>query len=229
MNGGAPVVAFDAVSKRYVEGTVERWALRDVSFDLHAGRSVAVVGRSGSGKTTLLHLAAGIDVPTAGRVELDGRALESMSDAARSRMRRERVGLVFQFFHLLPHLSVEDNVALPEMIAGTSADEFRARARELLRRVGLADRASSAVHRLSGGERQRVAICRALIRRPSLLLADEPTGNLDDATGDRVMELLDGMAEEVGATLLYVTHSRRHAAYADETWTLNDGRLEGGG
>ncbi len=190
-----------------------------------AGRRIAVVGRSGSGKSTLLHLAAGIDVPSEGEVLVDGRSLARLSDRARTLLRREAIGLVFQFFHLLPQLSVRDNVALPELIAGGRPAAFEPRIRELLERVGLADRAGDAVQQLSGGEQQRVAICRALLRRPRLCLADEPTGNLDDASGRLVMDLMLALAAEEGSTLLYVTHSREFAALADETWQLQSGVL----
>jgi len=200
-------------------------ALHEVSFELPAGRRIAVVGRSGSGKSTLLHLAAGIDRPTQGEVEIGGRRLSHLSDRARTLLRRETVGLVFQFFHLLPQLSVRDNVALPELIAGRRPAVFGPRVRELLGRVGLADRAADPVQGLSGGEQQRVAICRALVRQPRLLLADEPTGNLDDASGRLVMELMLDLVSEEGSTLLYVTHSREFAALADETWQLQSGRL----
>jgi ABC-type lipoprotein export system ATPase subunit len=173
-----------------------------------------------------LHLAAGIDVPSAGRVLLEGVDLASLSERDRTRRRRDHVGLVFQFFYLLPHLTVWENVSLPELIAGTHPRRFRDREMELLRRVGLDDRAGDTVQRLSGGEMQRIAICRALLRRPRLLLADEPTGNLDDATGRAVMELLVGMVDEQGGTLVYVTHSREAAALADEVWDLHSGVLE---
>jgi putative ABC transport system ATP-binding protein len=197
-----------------------------VSFEVATGRRVAVVGRSGSGKSTLLHLAAGIDLPTEGAVVVEGRELGRLSDRERTRLRRDAIGLVFQFFHLLPHLSVRDNVALPELIAGGRPAAFEPRVVTLLERVGLPDRAGDPVSKLSGGEMQRVAICRALLRRPRLLLADEPTGNLDDASGRAVMELMLALAAEEGSTLVYVTHSREFAALADETWALQSGVLE---
>ena len=218
---------FDRVSKVYETfASGSRDALRDVTFTLPAGRVVAVVGRSGSGKSTLLHLAAGIDVPTTGEVHLQGQALRPLSDGARTLLRREAVGLVFQFFYLLPHLSLRDNVVLPALIAGERLATCEPRALELLERVGLADRARDPVQKLSGGEMQRVAICRALLRRPALLLADEPTGNLDDEHGRRVMDLLLALARAEGRTLLYVTHSREFAALADETWQLHSGALD---
>jgi ABC-type lipoprotein export system ATPase subunit len=219
-------LAFRGVSKAYHGAGEARRALRDVSFDVSPGSRVAVVGRSGSGKSTLLHLAAGIDLPTAGQVLVGGADLAALSDGARTRLRRDRIGLVFQFFHLLPHLSVFDNVALPEWIAGGRPDGIEARVRELLGRVGLGERVADPVDQLSGGEMQRVAICRALVRRPPLLLADEPTGNLDDASGRSVMALMLELAAEQGHTLVYVTHSPELALLADETWRLSSGVLE---
>jgi putative ABC transport system ATP-binding protein len=215
------------VSKAYPsDGRPPRFALQDVSFDVPPSRRVAIVGRSGSGKSTLLHLAAGIDRPTEGAVLVDGRDLGRLSDRARTLLRRDTIGLVFQFFHLLPHLSVRDNVALPELIAGGRPAVFGPRVTALLTRVGLAERAGDPVARLSGGEMQRVAICRALLRRPRLLLADEPTGNLDDASGRIVMELMLALAADEGSTLVFVTHSREFAALADETWSLQSGVLD---
>ncbi len=220
-------LSFRGVSKVYEAfGSSSRFALRDISFEVPAGRKVAVVGRSGSGKSTLLHLAAGIEVATEGKISIQGQELDGLSERARTLLRREEIGLVFQFFHLLSHLSVRENVALPALIASERASDFEPRVFDLLERVGLADRAEDAVQKLSGGEMQRVAICRALLRRPRLLLADEPTGNLDDETGQRVMELLLDMVAQEGTTLLYVTHSRDVVALADEVWTLHSGELE---
>jgi ABC-type lipoprotein export system ATPase subunit len=221
-----PALQFDAVDKIFPrEGGEGRAALREISLTVAAGRTVAVVGRSGSGKSTLLNLAAGIDLPSAGRVLVEGRDLAVLDETARTLLRRKSVGLIFQFFHLLPHLSVEDNVALPEWIAGTGSAAALPRIRELLDRVGLADRAGDPVQQLSGGEMQRVAICRALVRRPRLLLADEPTGSLDDENGRQVMDLLLDLAREEGSTLVYVTHSRELAGLADEVRQLRSGEL----
>jgi ABC-type lipoprotein export system ATPase subunit len=221
-----------ALSLRHVAKSFEQTGgeplrpLRDVCLEVPAGRAVAITGRSGSGKSTLLHLAAGIDLPTTGEVRLLGRDLAGLSERERTLQRRESVGLVFQFFHLLPHLSVEENVTLPALIAGDPALEARRRARELLGRVELEDRAGDLAEKLSGGEMQRVALCRALLRRPPLLLADEPTGNLDDENGRRVMELLLHLSRDEGRALLYVTHSREMAALADEARHLHAGVLE---
>ncbi len=222
----APALQFDAVSKIYPrEGGGGRTALKEISLEVAAGSVAAVVGRSGSGKSTLLNLAAGIDLPTGGRVILEGRDLAGLSEKERTLIRRKSVGLIFQFFHLLPHLTVEDNVALPEWIAGQTSTAALPRIRELLERVGLADRSGDPVQQLSGGEMQRVAICRALVRRPRLLLADEPTGSLDDENSRQVMDLLLALAREEGSTLIFVTHSRELAGLADEVRQLKSGVL----
>jgi len=217
-------VSFERVSKRFAE----RLVLNDVSFNVPVGARVAIVGRSGSGKSTLLHIAAGIEVPGSGVVRLFGRPLAELSDRDRTLLRRDTVGLVFQFFHLLSHLSVEENIALPAMIAGSPRSDYAPRVARLLGRVGLADRARDSAQKLSGGEMQRIAICRALLAKPKLLLADEPTGNLDDGTGREVMQLLMEATREEGATLVYVTHSTELAALADSRFVLHSGVLEGG-
>lgn len=221
----SPVLRFDDVSKTYrlADGRLHH-ALHHASAEIREGSRIAVIGRSGSGKSTFLHLAAGIDSPTEGRVELLGRDLGALPEAERTRLRRDSIGFVFQFFHLLGHLSVLDNVLLPCWIAGDRAG--RSRAVELLDRVGLADRAGDSVQKLSGGEMQRVAICRALVRKPPLLLADEPTGNLDDDNSRIVMDLLLRLASEERSTLLYVTHSLELAGLADARWRLHSGTLE---
>lgn len=222
----ASALQFTAVSKSYETfGSGPRYALRDVSFEVASGRRVAIVGRSGSGKSTLLHLAAGIDIPTQGDVAVFGQSLQALPEEARTLLRRDHVGLIFQFFYLLPHLSIRDNVALPALIAGEKPTDFEPRVAQLLDRVGLGHRADDRVQKLSGGEMQRVAICRALLRRPKLLLADEPTGNLDDENGQRVMELMLALVAEEDSTLIYVTHSRDFAALADEIWQLQSGDL----
>jgi len=220
---------FENVSKVYETfGSGSKYALKGVSFEVIQGRKVAVIGRSGSGKSTLLHIAAGIDVPSSGIVRVHERDLNALSEAERTMMRRDDVGLIFQFFHLLPHLSVYDNVTLPAMIAGDRVRDVDGRVMDLLDRVGLADRAGDTVQKLSGGEMQRVAICRALLRKPRLLLADEPTGNLDDENGQRVMDLLLSLVDDEGTTLLYVTHSREFAKLADEVWEIHSGELSDG-
>ena len=221
-----PVLSLEGVSKVYpLPGGRSFTALDGASLVVPAQRTVSITGRSGSGKSTLLHLAAGIDTPTAGCVRLLGRDLGALDDRDRTLTRRDVVGLIFQFFHLLPHLTVRDNVLLPALIDGRSREDDE-RAAALLARVGLAARATQPVQQLSGGEKQRVAICRALLRRPRLLLADEPTGNLDEANGLGVMELLLEVTREEGSSLVYVTHSRDLALLADESWVLHNGVLE---
>jgi ABC-type lipoprotein export system ATPase subunit len=223
----SPVLAFRDVSRDYLGagGTVLR-ALRGATGEVGAGTAVAVTGRSGSGKSTLLHLAAGIDEPTSGEVLLLGRPLGALPDRERTRLRRDHVGLVFQFFHLLPHLSVLENVLVPSLVAGDPPRAAEERARSLLARVGLEDRSADPAQKLSGGEMQRVALCRALQRKPRLLLADEPTGNLDEENGRRVLELLLALARDEGSAVLYVTHSREIAEAADVVWTIHSGVLE---
>ena len=217
------VLSFRGVSKIYDSGVGIRYALREVSFDLSPGQRVAVEGRSGSGKSTLLHLAAGIDLPSRGEVWSEGRNLASLSERDRALLRRKGVGLVFQFFYLLSHLSVAENVGLPELVAGSRPSQFASRVQALLERVDLGDRAGDPIHQLSGGEMQRVAICRALLRRPRLLLADEPTGNLDDENSQQVLQLMLSLAEEAGSSLIYATHSRELASLADQRWQLHSG------
>jgi ABC-type lipoprotein export system ATPase subunit len=222
-----PVLSFEQVTKRYRAASGEQiHALEAVSLAVTAGQVVALLGRSGSGKSTFLHLAAGIDAPTSGSVRLLGQDLAALSDGQRTLARRAAVGLVFQFFHLLPHLPVVENVLVPAMVAGDPLPAARRRAAGLLERVGLAARAADPVQKLSGGEMQRVAVCRALLRRPRLLLADEPTGNLDEESGATVMGLLLALAREDGAALVYATHSAEIAALADEAWRIRGGALE---
>jgi ABC-type lipoprotein export system ATPase subunit len=222
-----PLLSLQNVSKTVRDAAGrDRHILSAVSAAVEPGQIVAVMGRSGSGKSTLLNLIAGIDRPSGGTIRLFDRDLERMGERDRTHLRRESIGLVFQFFHLLPHLSVQENVALPALIAGERLATVKPRVQDLLERTGLLDRLDDAVGKLSGGEMQRVAICRALLRRPPLLLADEPTGNLDDETGDAVMaQMLDLVARE-GSTLIYVTHSPEQASLAHESWRLHSGMLE---
>jgi predicted ABC-type transport system involved in lysophospholipase L1 biosynthesis ATPase subunit len=219
-------LAFRDVSRTFrPPGGAPREVLRGVGGEVRPGEVVAVVGRSGSGKSTLLHLAAGLDEPDGGEVRLLGHALAALSDRERTLLRRDHVGVVFQFFHLLGHLSVLENVLVPALVAGDPVAEAEARARDLLARAGLAGREGEAVARLSGGEMQRVALCRSLQRRPGLLLADEPTGNLDEASAEQVMTLLLGLARQEGSAVLLVTHGTELAGRADRVWHLQDGRL----
>jgi putative ABC transport system ATP-binding protein len=190
---------------------------------------VAIRGRSGSGKSTLLNLVAGIDVATAGEVRVDGTALQKLSSRDRTLFRRSHVGFVFQFFNLIPTLTALENVRLPAELAGVETRAADDRARDLLREVGLLERASDFPDRLSGGEQQRVAIARALVGLPRLLLADEPTGNLDDATGRAVLDLLERLTRGAGRTLVVATHSAAVAARADRVLAIDDGYLVASG
>lgn len=221
-----PALALKNVSKRFPRAGGDLIALDHATAEVEVGMSVAIVGRSGSGKSTLLHLAAAVDIPTAGTVEIFGRDPAALSERERTLLRRSDIGLVFQFFHLLPHLSVAENIALAGWISGGREKDLMHRVHELLDRVGLSGREDDAADNLSGGEQQRIAICRALLRRPRLLLADEPTGNLDDETGLAVMDLLEELVREEGATLIFATHSRELAARADRCWSIRSGSLQ---
>jgi putative ABC transport system ATP-binding protein len=221
------VLTFETVIKEYHRRGAATRALDDLSLRIEPGEFVAVVGPSGSGKSTLLHLAAALDLPTSGRVVIDGRDTAAMSDAQRTDLRRYRVGLVFQFFNLMPTLSIARNIALPLMLDGRRFGSVRRRVEALLDRIGLVGRAGAYPDELSGGEMQRVAIARALITDPLLVLADEPTGNLDSATSDQIMGLLAQTAEQNGRTLVIVTHDPRVAARARRTIRLRDGRVAG--
>ena len=197
--------------------------LTDVSLDVPAGQFLAIAGPSGSGKSTLLGLIAGLDQATAGRIEVAGVDITALDEDALARFRRDHVGYVFQSFHLLPTLTAQENVAVPLELAGEAGAAERAAS--LLAEVGLAERAHHYPVQLSGGEQQRVAVARAMARRPPLLLADEPTGNLDSATGKQIIELLVGMNRRLGSTLVLVTHDTALAAHADRVVTLRDGRV----
>ncbi|HXS27333.1 MAG TPA: ABC transporter ATP-binding protein [Steroidobacteraceae bacterium] len=199
--------------------------LDEVDLELQSGASAAIVGRSGSGKSTLLNLLSGIDRPDGGTIELDGREIGQLREPARTVLRRESIGFVYQFFNLIPTLSVEENVLLALELKGMRGAQARHRTRGLLDRVGLGSRAASTVDMLSGGEQQRVAIARALVHEPRLVLADEPTGNLDEATAREIVPLLTELVREREAMLIVVTHDRALAAAADRVWELRDGRL----
>jgi putative ABC transport system ATP-binding protein len=220
-----PAVELRKVSKSYREGEVERVVLRDISVTLASGEIAVLVGRSGSGKSTLLNVIAGIDQPTAGTVVVDGTDLTALDEQARTRFRRRHIGFVFQFFNLIPLLTVEENLLLPLDLNGRADADGVKRARALLERVGLGGRGDSFPERLSGGEQQRVAIARALIHDPALILADEPTGTLDVETAADVLDLLDTLAREAGRTVLMVTHSREVVGVADRIFAIEHGQL----
>ncbi len=220
----AAAVQTDALTKVYGVGETRVQALDGVDLRVESGRFVAVMGPSGSGKSTLLHLLGGLDSPTSGSVRVDGQDLSALSDDDLTLLRRRRIGFIFQFFNLLPVLTAAENVALPLLVDGLGEAEARRRAVAALDRVGVANRQDHRPGALSGGEQQRVAIARALVTTPVLVLADEPTGNLDSASGDQVLALLRSVVDE-GQTLVMVTHDPRGAAMADRLVLLRDGRV----
>jgi putative ABC transport system ATP-binding protein len=217
-------IQVERLTKEYVVGGQRVVALDGVSLSVAAGSMVAIMGPSGSGKSTLMNLLGLLDTPTAGSYRIAGDEVAGLSDAARSRHRRERIGFIFQSFNLLPRKSALDNVAVPLMYAGVGRGERLRRARAILDQVGLSDRLSHRPTELSGGQQQRVAIARALVNEPALILADEPTGNLDSRTGREVLDLLRQL-HAAGRTLIIVTHDRAVAEHAERVVTLVDGRV----
>ncbi len=213
----------DHIRKTYLTGDTAVDAVRDISLSLEPGDFVALVGPSGCGKSTFLHLCGGMDRPNSGSVTLERERLEALDDDRLTRVRRERVGFVFQFFNLLPTLTLAENIALPLLLAGVNAKDGQQRAAVLAERVGVADRLSHFPQQLSGGELQRAAIARAVIHRPALLVADEPTGNLDSDNGARVLALLADLNTQDGLTILLATHSPDLAAAAQRVVHLRDG------
>ena len=211
------------VTRRYGEGDTAVDALRGIDLDIERGKLTAVMGPSGSGKSTLMHILAGLDKPTSGEVEIDGTSITTLNDADLTKLRREHIGFVFQFFNLLPMLNAEENVLLPLSIAGTKPDKDFYEG--LLEAIGLADRRKHRPSELSGGQQQRVAIARALVSRPTVVFADEPTGNLDTNTGGEILDLLRHSVEEYGQTMVIVTHEARAASYADRVLFLADGLI----
>jgi putative ABC transport system ATP-binding protein len=218
-----PVVTAQDLTRRYGEGDTAVDALRGVSLEVASGKLTAVMGPSGSGKSTLMHILAGLDRPTSGDVSLGGQKITDLGDTALTKLRREHIGFVFQFFNLLPMLSAEENILLPLSIAGEKADKDWLE--ELLKRTGIAGRRSHRPSELSGGEQQRVAITRALVSRPTVVFADEPTGNLDSKTSGEILELMRDSVESLGQTTVMVTHDSRAAAIADRILFLNDGEI----
>jgi putative ABC transport system ATP-binding protein len=217
------VVSAEGLVRRYGDGATSVAALRGVSLDIAEGRMTAIMGASGSGKSTLMHLLAGLDVPTEGTVVVDGVDITKLNEKNLTLLRREKTGFVFQFFNLLPMLTAEENVTLPLAIAGTKID--KAWVDELLHTVGIADRRRHRPSELSGGQQQRVAVARALVTRPKVLFADEPTGNLDSSSSKEVLSLLRRSVDELGQTIVMVTHDAGAAAQADRILFLADGRI----
>ncbi len=217
------LIQTEKLTKIYGQGATAVTALDGVSLSVEAGEFVAVMGPSGCGKSTLMHLLGGLDNPTSGRVIIDNQALDGLSDSALTELRRRKIGFIFQFFNLIPVLTAQENTALPITLDGKPASDANAKAAELLKKVGLSDKLNSRPDQLSGGQQQRVAIARALVYEPALILADEPTGNLDTRASDEIAGLLRQVANEWGRSVVMVTHDPRIAAYADRIVFLKDG------
>ncbi len=225
MDASVPFITIHRLSKHYTEGDQQRTIFADLTLDIRQGEFVALLGRSGSGKSTLLNLLGGIDLPDSGQIQIAGQILNHLHEIERTRFRRRHIGFVFQFLNLIPTLTVEENLLLPLELNRLTLPEQRNRALELLDNVGLGKRRSSFPERLSGGEQQRLAIARALVHAPWLLLADEPTGNLDAATGEHILELLLGLHRQAQTTIVMVTHSQDVAARADRILVLDAGHI----
>jgi putative ABC transport system ATP-binding protein len=218
------MIKLQNVSRAYGEGRVVN-ALKGINLKIARGERVAVMGPSGSGKSTLLNMVCGLDDPSTGQVLVDGVDIAALGDDARTRLRREKIGMIFQTFNLLPTLSAVENVALPLRLQGRSKKEAEQQASQMLARVGLAERSTHKPDQVSGGERQRIAIARALIFKPPILLADEPTGNLDSKTGEEILTLLDDLHREFNTTMLLVTHNEEAAWHCDKILRLRDGSI----
>ncbi|MFO1507702.1 MAG: lipoprotein-releasing ABC transporter ATP-binding protein LolD [Lysobacterales bacterium] len=225
MSDAAPILRAVAVAKTYREGKLRTDVLHDASFELARGETLAILGASGSGKSTLLHILGGLDNATGGHVEIEGRDLSRLSDAERGAVRNASLGFVYQFHHLLPEFTAVENVGMPLLIRGTPIADVRAQASALLERVGLGARLHHKPGELSGGERQRCAVARALVTRPACVLADEPTGNLDEANAGQVFALMLELNREIGTALVLVTHDVRLAQRVDRRLELAGGRL----
>jgi len=219
------IASIRELNKSYGEGTSQLAVLKNVNLDIFAGEFIALLGASGSGKSTLLNLISGIDRADSGKIRLDDTDMTQLSETQQTRYRRDHIGIVFQFFNLIPTLTVLENITLPQELKGMGGKAAAPRALELLRAVKLDDRAHAFPDRLSGGEQQRVAIARALLHEPKLVLADEPTGNLDEETGGRVLQLLLALTRHAGKTLVMATHSMEIAQYADRVCRIQDGAL----
>ncbi|MBN1134955.1 MAG: ABC transporter ATP-binding protein [Anaerolineae bacterium] len=228
MNENHGFIRLDGLSKGFREGSRIRTVLHDANAEFAQGEFVAILGKSGSGKSTLLNLISGIDLVDRGDIWVNGQHLTTLNEHQRTLFRRQNIGFVFQFFNLIPTLTVWENTVLPLELTGVDNGEAHRQAEVLLEAVGLLDRQDTFPDRLSGGEQQRIAIARALVHNPLLVLADEPTGNLDEDTGHQVMALLDRLTRQSGKNLILVTHSKEAAAYADRILTLRDGKLVNG-
>ena len=213
------------LNKTYIMGKVEVEVLKDINITINSGEFVSIMGPSGSGKSTLLYLIGGLDKPTSGKIRIKGREMADMKDDEESKLRRQEIGFIFQFYNLIPNLNVEENIMLPILLDGKKLKNYKKELDDILNIVGLADRRHHTPRELSGGQQQRVAIARALINEPDIILADEPIGNLDTKTGMEVMELLARINKEKGKTIIQVTHSREAAAYSQRIMSVRDGKV----
>ncbi|MDM7861050.1 lipoprotein-releasing ABC transporter ATP-binding protein LolD [Alteromonas sp. ASW11-36] len=220
------LLSCDSVSKSFIDGKNEVQVLRDITFSVNASEQIAILGSSGSGKSTLLHILGALDTPSSGTVEVDGQSLFALNSNQQARFRNQTMGFVYQFHHLLPEFNAVENVAMPLLIAGENPDKARLIANEMLAKVSLQHRIEHKPSALSGGERQRVAIARALVNKPKLVLADEPTGNLDKSTGEAIADLLAELRESLQMAFIVVTHDLQLAAQFDRVLTLSSGQLE---
>ncbi len=229
MNNTQPLLTAKNLYKTYKEGKMVTEVLKNVSFDLHPQSLLAIIGSSGSGKSTLLHLLGGLDKPTSGEIIFKSQQLNQLSEQAKAKLRNQDIGFVYQFHHLLPDFTALENIAMPLLIGGVSPNEAKKRAKDMLASVNLTNRAEHRPSELSGGERQRVAIGRALINNPSLVMADEPTGNLDKTTADAIFDLLIKLNKEQGTAFLVVTHDLELAKKLDKQLVMSDGQLSESG
>jgi len=225
-NNGLVAIEGQSIVKQYRVGTVDTPVLRSISLKIARGEFVSIMGPSGSGKSTLLYILSGLDMPTKGRVLLNGRNISGMDDAKKSIMRRRNIGFVFQFYNLIPNLNVEENIMLPVLLDGKDMKEHRRKLNDILTVVGLSERRKHTPRELSGGQQQRVAIARALINNPDIIFADEPTGNLDSKSGTEILALLREINREQGKTILMVTHSEDAAQYGNRMVYVRDGVIE---
>jgi len=225
VENGKNYIRLDNLRKKFMEGSQNREVLRGTSAAFNRAELIAILGKSGSGKSTLLNIISGIDEPDMGDIRINGQILTRLDENQRTLFRRQNIGFVFQFFNLIPTLTVFENVSLPLELLGNNLQETRVETLNILGEVGLADRLETYPERLSGGEQQRVAIARALVHNPLLVLADEPTGNLDEETGLQVLTLLDRLTRQAGKNLIMVTHSKENAIHADRIFELQSGCL----
>ena len=223
-----PILTLKDIKHTYGQGKTALEVLKGITFSLYPGEMVALIGHSGAGKSTLLHLAGLLEPPCQGHIEIQGQATENLSDQARTRLRRDSLGFVYQFHHLLPEFSAEENIMLPQVLAGKSFKVAKSRALDLLEQVGLPEKAPNRPGELSGGEKQRVAIARALANNPCVLLADEPTGNLDEATGEKVFDVLASLAKQSNFAALIATHNLSLASRMNRVLSLHHGTLREG-